>query len=83
MKFDTSSIEEAFKPKIYGNAVKTFKKLAINKQAIAYTYNVSSAKRLATAFNKAGITAKSVYGKTPTNVYYDIIQQFKTENFKF
>lgn len=76
-EFDSKSIEEAFKPKIYGNAVATFKKLAGNKQAIAYTYNVASAEHLAKEFNANGITAKSVSGETKTDVRDDIIADYK------
>lgn len=63
-EFDENSIEQAMKPKIYGDAVAHYQKLAAGKQAIAYAYNVASAKRLADAFNAAGITARSVSGKT-------------------
>ncbi|KRN01440.1 Helicase-like protein Type III restriction enzyme, res subunit DEAD DEAH box helicase-like protein [Levilactobacillus senmaizukei DSM 21775 = NBRC 103853] len=63
-EFDGTSIEQAMKPKIYGDAVAHYQKLAAGKQAIAYTYNVASAQRLADAFNAAGITARAVSGKT-------------------
>ena len=76
-EFDSKSIEEAFKPKIYGNAVKTFQKLANNKQAIAYTYNVASAEHLAKEFNANGITAQAVNGKTPIEHRDAIIADYK------
>lgn len=76
-EFDEKSIEEAFKPKVYGNAVKTFKKLGRNKQAIAYTYNVASAERLASELNGNGITARAVSGKTPKDERDSIINDYR------
>ncbi len=76
-EFDEKSIAEAFKPKVYGNAVKTFKKLGGNKQAIAYTYNVASAERLASELNGNGITARAVSGKTPKDERDSIINDYR------
>lgn len=50
--YDEKSIEEAFKPKIYGKTVEQYLKLANGMQAIAYTYNVASAEKLAAQFAK-------------------------------
>ena len=76
-EFDEKSIAEAFKPKVYGNAVKTFKKLGGNKQAIAYTYNVASAERLAGELNANGVVAKAVSGKTPKDKRDSIINDYR------
>lgn len=76
-EFDEKSIAEAFKPKIYGNAVKTFQKLATGKQAIAYTYNVASAEKLASEFNSVGISAKAVSGNTPREERNQIIEDYR------
>lgn len=76
-EFDEKSIAEAFKPKVYGNAVKTFKKLGGNKQAIAYTYNVASAERLANELNGNGVVAKAVSGKTPKDERDSIINDYR------
>lgn len=76
-EFDEKSIEEAFKPKVYGNAVKTFKKLGGSKQAIAYTYNVTSAERLASELNGNGVVAKAVSGKTPKDERDSIINDYR------
>ncbi|WP_083988240.1 DEAD/DEAH box helicase [Companilactobacillus ginsenosidimutans] len=76
-EFDEKSIAKAFKPKVYGNAVKTFQKLAGDKQAIAYAYNVASAERLAKELNNHGITARSVSGKTPKDERDQIIQDYR------
>lgn len=76
-EFNDKSIQAAFKPKIYGNAVKTYQKLASGKQAIAYTYNVASAERLAKEFNGHGIIAKAVSGKTPKAERNQIIKDYR------
>jgi len=75
--FDEKSIEQAFKPKVYGNAVKTFEKLGGNKQAIAYTYNVASAERLASELSANGVVAKAVSGNTPKDERDSIINDYR------
>lgn len=76
-EFDEKSIEEAFKPKVYGNVVATFKQLSATKQAIAYTYNVASAERLANQFIVNGISAKAVSGNTPKDERDQIISAYR------
>lgn len=76
-EFDENSIKEAMKPKIYGNAVKHYMKLAKGMQVIAYTYNVESARKLANAFNSYGITARAVSGKTPKEKRAKIIEDYR------
>lgn len=80
--YSEGSIEEAMKPKIYGNAVKHYLKLAAGKQAIAYTYNVDSAIRLAQAFNARGITARAVAGSTPKEERRKIIEDYRAGKIK-
>jgi len=76
-EFDEKSIEQALKPKIYGDVVATFKKLSKDKQAIAYTYNVNSAIKLADTFSHNGITAKYVTGKTPKDERDAIVDNYR------
>ncbi len=76
-EFSEESIAKAVKPKIYGNAVKNYQQLANGKQAIAYAYNVASAEHLADAFNKVGISAKAVSGKTPKDERDQIIRDYR------
>ncbi|WP_333603957.1 DEAD/DEAH box helicase, partial [Lactobacillus acetotolerans] len=76
-EFTEESIERASKPKIYGNAVKHYLKLAKGLQAIAYTYNVSSAHQLADEFNRQGITAAAVDGSTPKEERKKIISDYR------
>lgn len=81
-EYSEDSIKEAMKPKIYGNAVKHYLKLAAGKQAIAYTYNVDSAIRLAQAFNARGITARAVAGSTPKEERRKIIEDYRAGKIK-
>ena len=81
-EYSEDSIKEAMKPKIYGNAVKHYLKLAAGKQAIAYTYNVDSAIRLAQAFNARGITARAVAGSTPKEERRKIIKDYRAGKIK-
>ena len=81
-EYSEDSIKEAMKPKIYGNAVKHYLKLAAGKQAIAYTYNVDSAIRLAQAFNSQGITARAVAGSTPKEERRKIIEDYRAGKIK-
>ncbi len=80
--YSEASIREAMKPKIYGNAVKHYLKLAAGKQAIAYTYNVDSAISLAQAFNSQGITARAVAGSTPKEERRKIIEDYRAGKIK-
>lgn len=80
--YSEDSIKEAMKPKIYGNAVKHYLKLAAGKQAIAYTYNVDSAISLAQAFNSQGITARAVAGSTPKEERRKIIEDYRAGKIK-
>lgn len=75
--FETDSIGQALRPKIYGSAVDNYKELANGTQAIAYTYNVESAHALAKAFNEAGIKAAAVDGKTPKDKRDEIVQAYR------
>jgi len=76
-EFDEKSIEQAMKPKIYGDAVHHYQRLAPGKQAIAYAYNVASSQRLADAFNAAGISARAVSGKTKKDERKKIVADYR------
>lgn len=80
--YDSESITGALKPKIYGNAVENYQKLANGTQAIAYTHNVESSHELAKAFNDKGISAEAVDGKTPPEVRKRIINDYRNGSVK-
>lgn len=81
-EFSNSSISEAIKPKIYGDAVKHYLKLAKGSNAVAYCHNIDSAKKLADEFNKQGISAKEVDGSTDSETRSKIIADFKDGRIK-
>lgn len=81
-EFSNKSIDDAIKPKIYGDAVKHYKKLAAGTNAIAYCHSVESAKKLAKEFNDNGIKAVEVDGSTKSEEREQIIADFKNGNIK-
>lgn len=76
-EFDEASVADAMKPKVFSNAVKMYREHADGMQAIAYAYNVASAKYLADSFNAAGITAAEVDGTTPKEERDRLIKQYR------
>lgn len=76
-EYTNQSIDDAMKPKIYGDAVKNYQKLANGTNAIAYCHNVQAAKNLANEFNRTGIKAVEVDGSTDKLERNKIIKQFK------
>lgn len=81
-EFSNKSIDEAIKPKIYGDAVKHYQKIAKGTNAIAYCHSVDSAKKLADEFNQSGIKAVEVDGSTDANDREQIITDFKNGKIK-
>lgn len=81
-EYTNNSIDDAMKPKIYGNAVKNYQKIANGTNAIAYCHNVQSAKKLAAAFDKVGISSVEVDGSTEQTKRDEIIKQFKNGKIK-
>lgn len=81
-EFSNKSINNAIKPKIYGDAVKHYKKIAAGTNAIAYCHSVESAKRLADEFNAKGIKAVEVDGNTAAEEREQIIKAFKNGDIK-
>lgn len=53
------------KPKIYGDTVEHYKKLADGKKTIVYCASIAASKETAKAFCNAGITAEHLDGETP------------------
>lgn len=80
--FTKKSMDAATHSTIYGNAVKNYQKYCNNKQAVVYTYSIDSANKLANKFNEAGISAKSLSSKTPTDLRERIVNSFRHEKIK-
>ncbi|AUX15998.1 DEAD/DEAH box helicase [Lactobacillus amylovorus] len=80
--FTNESMQEAMSSKIYGHIVKQYKRIANGMQAVVYTYSVESAHYIAAEFNEAGITARSVNGKTPQDMRDHIVKMFRDQRIK-
>lgn len=66
---------------IYGDVIKTYKKITPGERSIAYCVSVSHAKRVADAFNSAGIKAEHISAKTPVKQRKAIMDDFRSGVF--
>lgn len=80
--FTNESMEQAMSTKIFGHIVKQYKRIASGMQAVVYTYSIDSAHKIAAEFNEAGITARSVNGKTPQDMRDHIVRMFRDQRIK-
>lgn len=80
--FTNESMQEAMSTKIFGHIVKQYKRIASGMQAVVYTYSIDSAHKIAAEFNEAGITARSVNGKTPQDMRDHIVRMFRDQRLK-
>lgn len=65
-EFDGDEIEiRVNKPKVIGDAVSHYLRLAAGKQAIVYCASILHSQNTAAAFQAAGVAAKHIDGKTP------------------
>ena len=62
---------------IYGQTVKQWERLALNKKTIAYCASVEAAEETAEQFRQAGYTAASLSGNTPKELRARIMQDFR------
>ena len=62
---------------IYGETVKQWERLALNKKTIAYCASVEAAEETAEQFRQAGYTAASLSGNTPKERRARIMQDFR------
>jgi superfamily II DNA or RNA helicase len=65
------------KPKICGDAVSYYRRLADGKKAICYCVTVEHSKDMAAAFNNAGIPAAHIDAETPKAQRAQIIEAFR------
>lgn len=80
--FTNESMQEAMSTKIFGHIVKQYKRIASGMQAVVYTYSIDSAHKIAAEFNEAGISARSVNGKTPQDMRDHIVRMFRDQRIK-
>jgi len=70
------------KPKIYGDVIEHYRKLADGKQAICYCPTIDYSKATAASFAAAGITAVHFDGDTPSAAREQIVRDFRTGTIK-
>ena len=75
--FSSKSMDSASKNIIYGDVIKTYKRVASNTKTIIYTHNVESSKKVAKEFNDAGFKALQVDGKTPKDKRKQVMDDFR------
>lgn len=80
--FTSESMQEAMSTRIFGHIVKQYKRIASGMQAVVYTYSIDSAHKIAAEFNEAGISARSVNGKTPQDIRDHIVRMFRDQRIK-
>ena len=77
-EFSSTSIDAAMnESKIYGDAIRHYKRLADREQAIAYCHSVEASKQVAHEFQQEGINAVHLDAKTPKQERAEIIQKFR------
>lgn len=81
-EFTSKSISKALKSHIYSHTVDEYLKHANGLNAVAYTHNVDSAKKLAKEFTERGISAAEVDAKTPEDQRDKIVQDFRNGKIK-
>lgn len=69
-------------PKIIGNIVETYQRIANGLSAIVYAVDVDHSKLIANAFQKAGISAAHCDGETPAPLRDRIVDDFRRNNIK-
>lgn len=77
-QYTGKSMDDAFGKFIFGSTIELYRKHADGRQAIVYAYSVEFSKRIAEAFNNAGITAVHADSKTPKAERERIMADFKS-----
>ena len=80
--FSSKSMDSASKNIIYGDVIKTYKRVASNTKTIIYTHNVESSIKVAKEFNEAGFKALQVDGKTPKDKRKQAMDDFRSDKIK-
>ena len=75
--FSSKSMDSASKNIIYGDVIKTYKRIAGNTKTIIYTHNVESSIKVTKEFNNAGFKALQVDGKTPKDKRKQVMDDFR------
>ncbi|KRM29163.1 helicase [Schleiferilactobacillus harbinensis DSM 16991] len=76
--FTQASMSDAIKePKIFGDVLAHYKRLAEGRQAIVYAHSVEASMQVAEMFKAAGISAAHADAKTPQRERDSIMRDFK------
>lgn len=84
-EYNSAEVNDFFqrnRKKIYGDAIKHYKRLANGKQAICYLPSVEISKQIANEFTCNGISAAHIDGETPEQERNSIIERFRTGEIK-
>ena len=74
--------EELNKVDIIGDAVKNYKRLAENRQAIAFCISVKHGQFVTQKFKDAGYTAELITGEMNTNARDDLVKRFSNNKLR-
>lgn len=76
--YDSDEINKAMsKAKIFGDIIKTYKKIANNKKTILYCANIEYSKKMEELFTENGYSIKHFDGNTPKTERDQIIEDFR------
>ncbi len=80
--YSTVQLEDVMcDPKIFGDIVGNYEKLAKGKQAIAYCVSIKHAQEICELFNKSGYEARCIHSKIPKKERKQILEDFKKRKF--
>lgn len=81
--YDANDLDTAMSTKkIYGDIIKTYKKLANNKKTIIYAPTVEYSKKMEQLFTEKGFSIRHFDGTTPKAERDQIIENFRTGKIK-
>ena len=81
--YDSDDLDkEMSKKKIYGDIIKTYKKLANNKKTIIYCHSVEYSKKIEDLFTRNGYSIKHFDGTTPSKERDKIIEDFRNDKIQ-
>lgn len=78
-EYDQNSIlQEIDKTQIYGSVIDGYQRFCNNKKAICFCASIEHSKKVANAFNRIGIKAAHLDGKTPKEERKSIMNKFRS-----
>lgn len=81
--YDTEDVNRVMsKAKIYGDIIKTYKKLANNKKTILYCASIEYSKKMEKLFSENGYKIKHFDGTTPEKERQQIVEDFRNNKIQ-